>query len=66
VYPVFLDGTQRNKTMIGGFIWPNRATLAFGPPVEFDRSDTSQETLDAATEKIRQAIEALRGPHPRR
>ena len=65
VYPAFLDGTQRNKSMIGGFIWPNRATLAFGPPVEFDRSSTSKENLEHATLKIKSAVQALRGSDPR-
>jgi 1-acyl-sn-glycerol-3-phosphate acyltransferase len=61
VYPAFLDGTQRNKTMLGSFLFPNRATLAFGPPVNFDRSSTSKESLDAATAAIQAAVEALRG-----
>lgn len=65
VYPAFLDGTQRGKSMLGGFVWPNRTTLAFGPAVEFDRSSTSRENLEAATEKIRQAVDVLRGPHRR-
>jgi 1-acyl-sn-glycerol-3-phosphate acyltransferase len=61
VYPAFLDGTQRNKTMLGGFIWPNRATLSFGPPVEFNRSSTSRENLEDATDRIKAAVAALRG-----
>jgi 1-acyl-sn-glycerol-3-phosphate acyltransferase len=60
VYPAYLDGTQRNKSMGLAFAFPNRATLAFGPPVEFDRSSTSRENLEAATAKIKAAIEALR------
>jgi 1-acyl-sn-glycerol-3-phosphate acyltransferase len=60
VYPAYLDGTQRNKTLLGSILWPNRATLVFGPPVEFDRSDTTKETLEAATARIKAAIEALR------
>jgi 1-acyl-sn-glycerol-3-phosphate acyltransferase len=66
VYPAYLDGTQRGKSMLGAFIWPNRATLAFGPPVEFDRSSSSRENLDLATEKIKAAVEALRGSHASR
>src|SRR4051812_49253295 len=59
VYPAYLDGTQRNKSMLGAFLLPNRATLSFGPAVEFDRSDTSREGLEAATAQIRAAVEAL-------
>ena len=66
VYPAYLDGTQRRKSMITSFLFPNRATLAFGPPVEFDRSSSSKENLDLATAKIKAAVEALRGTHPRR
>ena len=60
VYPAYLDGTQRNKSMPIAFAFPNRATLAFGPAVEFDRSSTSRENLEAATAKIKAAVEALR------
>lgn len=60
VYPAFLDGSQRNKSMLGAFLWPNRATLAFGPPVEFDRSNTSRENLEVATQQIKSAVDALR------
>ena len=60
VYPAFLEGTQRNKSMLGAFLWPNRATLSFGPPVEFDRGSTSKESLDEATARIKAAVESLR------
>ena len=60
VYPAFLEGTQRYKSMPAAFLWPNRATLSFGPPVEFDRKSTSKESLDEATARIKAAVEALR------
>jgi 1-acyl-sn-glycerol-3-phosphate acyltransferase len=59
VYPVYVDGSQRGKEMVPAVLKPNRATLAFGPPVEFDRSSTSRPALEAATEKIRSAINIL-------
>jgi 1-acyl-sn-glycerol-3-phosphate acyltransferase len=59
VYPVYLDGTQRGKEMIPAFTKPNRATITFGPPVEFDRSLTTRAALVQATEKIRDAINIL-------
>ena len=61
VYPAFLDGTQRGKTMVKAFLRRNRVTVAFGPAIEFDRSDTSREGLEAATERIKAAVERLRG-----
>jgi 1-acyl-sn-glycerol-3-phosphate acyltransferase len=60
VYPAFLDGSQRNKTMVGAFLRPNRVTVAFGPEIKFDRNDTSREALEAATATIRDAVDSLR------
>jgi 1-acyl-sn-glycerol-3-phosphate acyltransferase len=60
VYPVYLDGTQRNREMLPALLQPQRATIAFGEPVEFDRTDTSREGLERATEGIRNAVDALR------
>lgn len=62
VYPVYLDGTQRGKEMVPAFLRPNRATVSFGPPVQFDRSSTSREALETATERIRDAIKHLSFP----
>jgi 1-acyl-sn-glycerol-3-phosphate acyltransferase len=61
VYPVYLDGTQRESdSMLVACLKPNRAVIAFGPPVEFDRTGTDRDSLERATDKIRQAIESLR------
>jgi 1-acyl-sn-glycerol-3-phosphate acyltransferase len=59
VYPVYLDGTQRNKEMLQAVLVRNEATISFGPPVEFDRSGTSKDQLETATFAIRRAIERL-------
>ena len=59
VYPAYLDGTQRGKEMIEAFSRPNRAVVTFGPAVEFDRSSTTRQSLEQATEKIRDAINNL-------
>jgi 1-acyl-sn-glycerol-3-phosphate acyltransferase len=64
VYPVYLDGTQRGKEMAQAFARRQRATIAFGPEVQFDRTDTSREGLDAATEAMRAAIAKLRDDAP--
>ena len=45
---------------LAGYLLPHHARIAFGPVVEFDRSEASHEALEAATEAIRQAVEALR------
>jgi len=60
VYPAYLDGTQRNKTMIHAFLARNRATLTFGSAVQFDRSSTSKEVLQDATDRFTEAVAALK------
>ena len=60
VFPVYLDGTQRGQQMLPAFIHANRVRIAFGPAVEFDRDSTSKQSLEAATERIRDAVLALR------
>ena len=60
VYPAYLDGSQRRQTMINAFLSRNNATLTFGPPVAFDRSSTSKESLEAATAAIQGAVKALK------
>jgi 1-acyl-sn-glycerol-3-phosphate acyltransferase len=60
VYPAYLDGTARHKSMIQAMIIPNRLKLSFGPPVEFDRSSTGREGLERATEAIYQAVARLK------
>ena len=60
VYPAYQDGTQRGQGMYAACLRRQRAAVAFGPPVEFDRSTTSKENLDAATAAISAAVTALR------
>jgi 1-acyl-sn-glycerol-3-phosphate acyltransferase len=60
VVPAYLDGTQRGREMIAAVSIPTRATLRFGPAVEFDRTSTARDALDAATEKIRDAVNHLK------
>ena len=60
VYPAYLDGTQRNKTMVQAFLYPNVATLAFGPVVQGAGGSTSKEVLQAVTDRYAEAVERLR------
>ena len=59
VYPAYLDGGQRCKGMVEAFFVPNRITLAFGPPVQFDRKAEGREGLEQATKRIKDAVAAL-------
>ena len=60
VYPAYLDGTQRKKSMLRAFLARNRATITFGPEVQFDRSSTSKEALQAATDRFAEAVADLK------
>ena len=59
VYPACLDGTQRNKPMLQTFLESNDATLQFGDEVVFERDATDKDALARATDRIRDAIQAM-------
>lgn len=59
VYPAYLDGTQRGKEMVDAVAHPQRATISFGPPVDFPRKSTSKESLEQATQYIKDAVWSL-------
>jgi 1-acyl-sn-glycerol-3-phosphate acyltransferase len=60
VIPAYIEGTMYGQEMIDAYLYPQRARLAFGPPVEFDRSSSEKRALEAATEHIHAAVLALR------
>jgi 1-acyl-sn-glycerol-3-phosphate acyltransferase len=60
VYPAYLDGTQRGMEVGEALMRRNESSIAFGPAVDFSRTSTSRENLDAATATLRAAVESLR------
>jgi 1-acyl-sn-glycerol-3-phosphate acyltransferase len=60
VFPAYLDGTQRGRKMLAAFLLPQRATVAFGDEVVFDRRSDDRDALVAATAAMQRAIESLR------
>ena len=68
VIPAYIEGSMRDANMLQAFFHPHRGLVAFGPPVAFDRSDSSRHTIEAATDAIRAAVMALArrftGPGP--
>jgi len=60
VYPAYLDGTNRGKKMVAAVVIPNRVTLSLGPAIEFDRSSSDREALEAATAAIHEAVAKLK------
>ncbi|HSI32478.1 MAG TPA: lysophospholipid acyltransferase family protein [Tepidisphaeraceae bacterium] len=59
VYPAFIDGPQRGRSMVEAFFSPTELTVAFGPPIRFDPEASGREALEDATAQIRAAIEGL-------
>ncbi|MBV8780772.1 MAG: 1-acyl-sn-glycerol-3-phosphate acyltransferase [Phycisphaerae bacterium] len=57
VYPVFLDGTQRNLPMIPALGSPQRACIAFGPPIP---PDSRPESLEEKTAAVQAGVEGLK------
>ncbi|MCY2953988.1 MAG: lysophospholipid acyltransferase family protein [Planctomycetota bacterium] len=62
VYPACIEGSMRNLDLLEAFLYPQRITIAFGPPVLFDRSNTSRPTINSATAAIHAAVLSLRPP----
>ena len=60
VFPAYLDGTQRGKEMLQAFLLPQKATVAFGEEVVFNRGDDGRDSLETAIAGMRRAIESLR------
>ncbi len=58
VYPAYLDGSQRRKEMIESLLTPHYCSVAYGPPVIVGEVD-GREGLDAATQRIRDAVKDL-------
>src|SRR5207244_338148 len=56
IYTAYLDGTQRGRDMVAAMLTPCVARLVFGDVVAIDRTNTSREALDVATEVIKQAV----------
>jgi len=60
VYPAYLDGTQRGKEMLRAFFRPQRARVAFGPEITFDRTGETRHVLEYATAQIENAVADLK------
>ncbi len=60
VYPAFLDGSQRGKALVEAFIWPNKAAISFGPPVDLSGIEATRKGIEEATRRIEAAVADLR------
>jgi len=60
IHPVYLEGTQRGKSMWEAYLGPNRASLTFGQPLHLARKEITELGYEAASAKIREEVELLR------
>jgi len=65
VYPAYLDGSQRGREIVEAVLRPCVSSIAFGREVRFERNSTAKEALEAATQKIANAIGDLRDKYGR-
>jgi 1-acyl-sn-glycerol-3-phosphate acyltransferase len=59
IYPTFLDGTQRGKSMLQAVLLPQHARLSFGPGMGRKIDASSRESLDSAAADVRGAVHLL-------
>jgi 1-acyl-sn-glycerol-3-phosphate acyltransferase len=59
IYPACLDGTQRGKPMLQAFLDAQDVQLAFGDPIELNRSATDKDALAESTARIQSAVQTL-------
>lgn len=60
IFPACLEGTQRGREIVQAVLRPCVASIAFGPEVPIDRSSSGKAALEAANEKIENAVRDLR------
>lgn len=66
VYPCYLDGTQRGREMGEAFLRRNAVSIRFGPEVQLDRSANTPDILKANTQRLYDAVNALKNANPHR
>jgi 1-acyl-sn-glycerol-3-phosphate acyltransferase len=59
VYPSYLDGTQRNRSMLAACFQRQRATIAFGARIVFGEKNAQHRNAELATQTIQTAVSAL-------
>jgi 1-acyl-sn-glycerol-3-phosphate acyltransferase len=59
IFPAYLDGTQRGKSMVAAVLRPQHARIAFGPGLGKKIDSDSREALEQATIRSQQAVQDL-------
>ena len=68
IYPVYLDGPQRNVPMFQTFVHAQHPSIAWGAPLRVGRGNLARRDLGQLTRHLEQRVEKLREylPAPRK
>jgi 1-acyl-sn-glycerol-3-phosphate acyltransferase len=53
VIPVWIEGTQRRQTMVGSYLMPQEANVAFGRPIDVGKSDNRSTVVSLIESQYR-------------
>jgi 1-acyl-sn-glycerol-3-phosphate acyltransferase len=59
VYPAYLNGAQRRRSMLGACLLPAHAKVRFGPPIHLPSNATERDSLRQVTQRLQAAIQSL-------
>jgi 1-acyl-sn-glycerol-3-phosphate acyltransferase len=65
VYPAYIDGSQRGRSMAEALLEPQTSQVTFGKAVTFDADDAGADQLPHVVQRIHEAVQALAGNHLR-
>ena len=63
LYPVYLDGRQRNTPMLEAYLWPQTPMVAWGEPIKVASDGGKRRRAKELTEELQATIEAMRQKH---
>ena len=64
LYPVYVDGRQRNTPMFSTFLEPQTPSIAWGEPVRAAKGKSGKGRLEAITSELQSRVESLRQRYP--
>jgi 1-acyl-sn-glycerol-3-phosphate acyltransferase len=64
LYPVYLDGLQRNTPMLEAYLLPQHPSLAWGQPLPTSGIGTSRNKLERLTSELQARVADLASRHP--
>ncbi|MEL7237652.1 MAG: lysophospholipid acyltransferase family protein [Planctomycetota bacterium] len=62
-YPCYVDGPQRNKSMLRCFLVPQRPTVAWGEALPVKKGKLKRDGMESLTTELRRRVDALRMTH---